>query len=96
MDRAWRQGEPIARLHPVVEPSAMANALTWKLGLRVHDVRGLFTPAARIAFVEGDDRAVVARLHRRGVTTTPAAAAGRWHVLLVRWPPASAAPHTGT
>ena len=92
VNRAQRQGEPIARLHPVVEPGAMANGLAWKLGMRVHDVRGAFTPAARIAFLEGDDRTVLAQLRRRHATTTPVAAAGRWHVLLLRWRPRSAPP----
>jgi hypothetical protein len=90
VNRAQQQGEPIARLHPVVEPGAMANGLAWKLGMRVHDVRGVFTPATRIAFLEGDDRTVLAQLRRREATTTPVAAAGRWHVLLLRWRPRSA------
>jgi hypothetical protein len=80
-----QHGEPIARLHPVVEPGTMANGLAWKLRLRVHDVRGALTPAARIAFLEGNDRAVLAALRGRDASATPLAAAGRWHVLLLRW-----------
>jgi hypothetical protein len=105
VNRAQRQGEPIARLHPVVEPGAMANGLAWKLGLPVHDVRGALTPATRIAFLEGSDRAVLGRLRRRDATATPLTAAGRWHVVLLRWPSggadapphatASDAPHAG-
>ena len=68
----------------------MATGLAWKLGMRLYDVRVWFTPATRIAFLEGNDRAVIARLRRRGATTTPVAAAGRWHVLLLRWRPRSA------
>jgi hypothetical protein len=84
VDRAQRRA-PVARLHPVVEPGAMANGLAWKLDLRLHDVVGAFSPAVRVAFVEGDERAVIARLRRREATATPLAAAGQWHVLLVRW-----------
>jgi hypothetical protein len=91
VNRAQRAGEPIGRLDPVVEPGAMANGLAWKLGMRVHDVRGAFTPATRIAFLEGDDRTVLTQLRRRHATTTPIATAGRWHVLRLRW--ASGAPH---
>jgi hypothetical protein len=83
-DRA-RLRDPNALLHPVVEPGAMANGLAWKLELRLHDVAGAFWPGARIAFLEGNDRAVLARLRRRHATATPLTAAGRWHVVLVRW-----------
>ena len=98
VDRAQRRA-PVARLHPVVEPGAMANALAWKLDLRLHQVAGAFSPAARIAFVQGDQRAVMAQLRHRDATATPVTAAGPWHVLLVRWAPrgtgrdAHAAPH---
>jgi hypothetical protein len=92
VNRAQKRGVPIARLHPVVQPGAMATGLAWKLGMRLHDVRVVFTPATGIAFLEGDDRAVLAQLGRRGATTAPVAAAGRWHVLRLRW--ASAAPRT--
>jgi hypothetical protein len=92
VDRA-QQRAPVARLHPVVEPGAMANGLAWKLDLRLHDVVGAFSPAVRIAFLEGDDRAVIARLCRRDATATPLTAAGPWHVVLLRW--ASKAPKLG-
>jgi hypothetical protein len=85
VDRAQRR-VPVARLHPVVEPGALANALAWKLHLRLRGVVGAFSPAAvRIAFIEGDERPVIARLRRRGATAVRLAAAGSWHVLLVRW-----------
>jgi len=92
VNRAQKRGVPIARLHPVVQPGAMATGLAWKLGMRLHDVRVVFTPTTGIAFLEGDDRAVLAQLRRRGAATAPVAAAGRWHVLRLRW--ASAAPRT--
>jgi hypothetical protein len=85
VDRAERRA-PVARLHPVVEPGAMANGLAWKLDLHLHEVVGAITPAARIAFLEGDDRAAIARLRRRGATARRLTGAGPWHVLLVRWP----------
>jgi hypothetical protein len=91
VNRAREHGEPIDRLHPLVEPGAMANGLAWKLGMRVHDVRGALTPAAHIAFLDGNDGAVLARLRRRDATATPLAAAGPWHVLLLRWAPRPAA-----
>ena len=37
VDRAERHA-PVARLHPVVEPGAMANGLAWKLSVRLDDV----------------------------------------------------------
>jgi hypothetical protein len=84
VDRAQRR-VPVARLHPVVEPGALANALAWKLDLRLRGVVGAFSPAAvRIAFIEGDERPVIARLRRHGATVVRLTAAGRWHVLLVR------------
>jgi hypothetical protein len=84
VDRAQRR-VPVARLHPVVEPGAMANALAWKLDLRLRGVVGAFSPAAvRIAFIEGDERPVIARLRRHGATVVRLSAAGAWHVLLVR------------
>jgi hypothetical protein len=82
VDRAQRRA-PVARLHPVVEPGAMANGLAWKLDLRLHDVVGAFSRRARIAFIEGDDRPVIARLRRHGATVTRLTAAGPWRVLLV-------------
>jgi hypothetical protein len=90
VNRAQKRGVPIARLHPVVQPGAMATGLAWKLGMRLHDVRVVFTPATGIAFLEGDARTVLAQLRRRGATTAPVAAAGRWQVLLLRWRPRSA------
>jgi hypothetical protein len=84
VDRAQRRA-PVARLHPAVEPGAMANALAWKLDLRLRQVVGALSPAVRVAFIEGDDRAVIARLRRRGATAVRVSAAGPWHVLLVRW-----------
>jgi hypothetical protein len=93
VDRAQRS-QPVARLHPVVEPGAMANGLAWKLDVRVHDVAGAFARGNRIAFLEGDDRAVLSRLHRRNATTQPLTGAGGWHVVLVRWarPPTTVEP----
>jgi hypothetical protein len=85
VDRAERHA-PVARLHPVVEPGAMANGLAWKLGVRLDDVAGTFTPGARIAFLAGNVRAVIARLHRRHATARPLTRAGPWHVVLVHWP----------
>jgi hypothetical protein len=86
VDRAQRR-VPVAQLHPVVEPRALANGVAWKLDLHLHDVAGAFSPGARIAFIEGDDRAVIARLRCRNATATRLTTAGRWHVLLVRWAP---------
>jgi hypothetical protein len=84
VDQARRRA-PVARLHPVVEPGALANGLAWKLNLPLDDVVGWFSPAVRVAFIEGDDSAVIARLRRRGATAVPLTDAGPWHVLLVRW-----------
>jgi hypothetical protein len=84
VDRAQRRA-PVARLHPVVGPRALANALAWRLDLPLRDVVGSFSPAVRIAFIEGDDRAVIARLRRRDATAVRLTTAGRWRVLLVRW-----------
>jgi hypothetical protein len=84
VDQAQRRA-PIARMHPVVEPGALANALAWKLDLPLDEVVGSFSPAVRVAFIEGDDRAVIARLRRRDATAVRLTAAGPWHVLVVRW-----------
>lgn len=84
VEQAQRRA-PVARLHPVVEPGALANGLAWKLDLRLHDVVGAFSPAVRIAFIEGDDRAVIARLRRHDAAAVRLTAAGPWRVLLVRW-----------
>ena len=46
---------------------------------------GWFSPAVGIAFIEGDDAAVIARLRRRNATAVRLAAAGPWRVLRVRW-----------
>jgi len=93
VDRAERR-TPVARLHPVVEPGAMANGLAWKLNVRLDDVGGTFTPGTRIAFLGGNDRAVIARLHRRDATAVPLTGAGPWHVVLVRWSPRHGGPRT--
>ena len=85
VDRAERRA-PVARLHPVVEPGAMAHGLAWKLDVRLDEVAGSFTPGARIAFLAGNVRAVIARLHRRNATARPLTRAGPWHVFLVHWP----------
>jgi hypothetical protein len=84
VDQAQRRA-PVARLHPVIEPGALANGLAWKLDLRLQDVVGVFSPAVRIAFIQGDDRAVIARLRRRDATALRLTAAGPWRVLLIRW-----------
>jgi hypothetical protein len=81
-DRAQRR-VPVARLRPVIQPSGLANGLAWKLGLKLSDVAGWFSPETRVAFIQGDDRAVIARLRRRDATALPIAAAGEWRVLLV-------------
>jgi hypothetical protein len=94
VDRAERHA-PVARLHPVVEPRAMANGLAWKLGVRLDDVAGSFTPGTRIAFLAGNVRAVIARLHRRNATARPLTRAGPWHVVLVHWSPNDRGPPTG-
>ena len=80
-----RRVAPVARLHPVVQPSGMANGLAWKLGLPLDHVAAWFSPTARVAFIAGDDRPVIARLRRRNATAVRIAAAPPWHVLLVRW-----------
>ena len=75
VDQAQRLA-PVARLHPVVEPGALANGLAWKLDLPLDGVVGWFSPAVRVAFI--------ARLRRRDVTAVRLTTAGSWHVLLVR------------
>jgi hypothetical protein len=74
-------------MHPVVEPGGLENGLAWKLDLRLDDVGRWFSPAVGVAFIDGDDAAVVARLRRRNATAPRLAAAGPWRVLLVRWGP---------
>jgi hypothetical protein len=84
VDQAQRRA-PVARMHPVVKPGGLANGLAWKLELPLHDVVGWFSPAVRIAFIEGDDRGVIARLRSRDATAVRLTSAGPWHVLLVQW-----------
>jgi hypothetical protein len=84
VDRAQRRA-PVARMHPVVKPGGLQNGLAWKLDLRLDGVGRWFSPAVRIAFIEGDDAAVIARLRHRNATATRLTAAGPWRVLLVRW-----------
>jgi hypothetical protein len=88
-DRAKRRA-PVARMHPIVEPGGLENGLAWKLDLRLADVGRWFSPAAGVAFIQGDAAAVIARLRRRGATAVRLTAAGPWRVLLVRWDPRSA------
>ena len=83
-DRAKRRA-PIARLHPIVQPGGLENGLAWKLDLQLDDVGRWFSPAVGVAFIEGDDAAVIARLRRRNATAVRLTAAGPWRVLLVRW-----------
>jgi hypothetical protein len=66
---------PVARLHPVVGPSGFANGLAWKLNLPLHGVVGWFSPTVRVAFIAGDDSAVIARLRRRNATAVRITAA---------------------
>jgi hypothetical protein len=84
VDRAQRRA-PVARLHPIVQPGGLENGLAWKLDLHLDDVGRWFSPAVGIAFVEGDDAALIARLRRRGASAVPLTAAGPWRVLRVRW-----------
>jgi hypothetical protein len=84
VDRAQLRA-PVARMHPVVKPGGLENGLAWKLDLRLADVGRWFSPAVGIAFIDGDDAAVIARLRRRDATATRLTAAGPWRVLLVRW-----------
>jgi hypothetical protein len=84
VDRAQRRA-PVARMHPVIKPGGLQNGLAWKLDLRLDGVGRWFSPAVRIAFIEGDDAAVIARLRHRNATATRLTAAGPWRVLLVRW-----------
>ena len=84
VDRAQRRA-PVARMHPIVQPGGLKNGLAWKLDLRLDDVGRWFAPAVGIAFIEGDDAAVIARLRRRNATAVRLTAAGPWRVLLVRW-----------
>ena len=84
VDRAQRRA-PVARMHPVVKPGGLENGLAWKLLLPLDQVGRWFSPTVRIAFIEGDDAAVIARLRRRNATVVRLTAAGPWSVLLVRW-----------
>jgi hypothetical protein len=84
VDRAQRRA-PVARLHPIVQPGGLENGLAWKLDLHLSDVGRWFSPAVGIAFVEGDDAAVIARLRRHNATAVRLATAGPWRVLRVRW-----------
>jgi Zinc carboxypeptidase len=76
---------PIGRLHPAIEPGASANALVWKLGLKLDEVAGTLSPPVQVAFLKGDERAAAARLHARGAASTPLTGAGPWHVLTIHW-----------
>lgn len=78
---------PIGRLHPAIEPGASANALAWKLGLKLNGVTGTLSPRVQVAFLKGDERAAAARLHARGAISTPLTGAGPWRVLRIHWPP---------
>jgi hypothetical protein len=82
---------PVARMHPVIQPSGLANGLVWKLHVRLRDVSAWFTPLTRVAFINGDTRPVIARLHRRDASARQIASSGPWRVLLVRWPASSQA-----
>ncbi len=84
VDRAERRA-PVARLHPIVQPGGLENGVAWKLDVHLSDVGRWFSPAVGIAFIEGDDTAVIARLRRRGATAARLTAAGPWRVLRVRW-----------
>jgi len=84
VDRAQRRA-PVARLHPIVQPGGLENGLAWKLDLHLDAVGRWFSPRVGIAFIEGDDAAVIARLRRRDATAVRIAAAGPWRVLRVRW-----------
>jgi hypothetical protein len=84
VDRAERRA-PVARLHPIVQPGGLENGVAWKLDVHLSDVGRWFSPAVGIAFVEGDETAVIARLRRRGASAVPLTAAGPWRVLRVRW-----------
>ncbi len=83
-DRA-RGRAPVSRMHPIVQPGGLENGLAWKLDLPLDGVGRWFSPAVGIAFIDGDDAAVIARLRRRGATATRVTAAGPWRVLRVRW-----------
>ena len=83
-DRAQRRA-PVGRMHAVVQPGGLENGLAWKLELPLDHVGRWFSPGVGVAFIEGDDAAVIARLRGRGATATRIAAAGPWRVLLVRW-----------
>jgi hypothetical protein len=85
VDRA-RERAPIDGMRAVVKPQGMANGLAWKLDLQLRGVSTWFSPAARLAFINGDEQAVVARLRRRDATARRLTAAGPWQVLVVRWP----------
>ena len=67
VDQARRVGSRRAAA-PVIQPSGMANGLAWKLGLPLDHVAAWFSPTARVAFIAGDDRPVIARLRRRNAT----------------------------
>jgi hypothetical protein len=84
VDRAQRRA-PVARMHPVVKPGGLENGLAWKLDLPLSHVGRWFSPTVGVAFIEGDDAAVIARLRRRDATATRLTVAGPWRVLLVRW-----------
>jgi hypothetical protein len=84
VDRAERRA-PVARLHPIVQPGGLENGVAWKLDMHLSDVGRWFSPAVGVAFIEGDDTAVIARLRRRGASAVRIAAAGPWRVLRVRW-----------
>jgi hypothetical protein len=83
-DRAQRRA-PVAHMHPVVQPGGLENGLAWKLDLPLNQVGRWFAPGVGVAFIDGDDATVIARLRRRNATAVRLAAAGPWRVLLVRW-----------
>jgi hypothetical protein len=83
----WTKPNGELRSRACTQSSSRARWRTaWpgKLDLRLHDVVGAFSPTARIAFIEGDDRAVIARRRRRDATAVRLTAAGPWRVLMVR------------
>ena len=75
-DRAQRRA-PVARMHPVVQPGGLENGLAWKLDLPLNQVGRWFSPGVGVAFIDGDDAAVIARLRRRNATRVRVARAGR-------------------
>ena len=78
-----RRVAPVARLHPVIRPSGMANGLAWKLGLpRTTSPRAFSPPPASPSSPATSPRDRAAA-HDRNATVIRIAAAPPWHVLLV-------------